>query len=61
MYNDLNVLSTYILYVHSSQFMDAPIRTFWHAVTGAVRSTTFLSAFVGIFQVACLPHINFVV
>ncbi|KAK4433426.1 hypothetical protein Salat_1104900 [Sesamum alatum] len=37
------------------KFMDAPIRTCWHAVTGAVRSTTFLSAFVGIFQgVICL-------
>ncbi|KAK6135559.1 hypothetical protein DH2020_030667 [Rehmannia glutinosa] len=37
------------------KFMDAPVRTSWHAVTGAVRSTTFLSAFVGIFQgVICL-------
>ncbi|KAL2227285.1 uncharacterized protein LOC105160671 [Sesamum indicum] len=37
------------------KFMDAPVRTCWHAVTGAVRSTTFLSAFVGIFQgVICL-------
>ncbi|KAM7491793.1 hypothetical protein LguiA_034714 [Lonicera macranthoides] len=36
-------------------FMDAPVRTCWHALTGAVRSTTFLSAFVGIFQgVICL-------
>lgn len=31
--------------------MDAPTRTCWYALTGAVRSTTFLSAFVGIFQV----------
>lgn len=38
------------------QFMDAPIRTCWHAVTGAVRSTSFLSAFVGIFQVASFSH-----
>ena len=34
------------------QFMDTPARTCWHAIKGAVRSTTFLSAFVGIFQVA---------
>lgn len=33
------------------QFTDAPFRTFWLAIKGAVRSTTFLSAFVGIFQV----------
>lgn len=31
--------------------MDAPVRTCWRAVMGAARSTTFLSAFVGIFQV----------
>ncbi|KAL6530342.1 hypothetical protein OROHE_014695 [Orobanche hederae] len=37
------------------KFMDAPVRTCRHAVAGAVRSTTFLSAFVGIFQgVICL-------
>lgn len=35
----------------SLQFMDSPLRTFWLAIKGAVRSTTFLSAFVGIFQV----------
>ncbi|KAI7979873.1 Transmembrane protein 135 [Camellia lanceoleosa] len=36
-------------------FMDAPVRICWHAVRGAVRSTSFLSAFVGIFQgVICL-------
>jgi hypothetical protein len=33
------------------QFTDAPFRTFWFAIKGAVRSTAFLSAFVGIFQV----------
>ncbi|CAA2971440.1 Mitochondrial import inner membrane translocase subunit Tim17 Tim22 Tim23 family isoform 1 [Olea europaea subsp. europaea] len=33
------------------KFMDAPVRTCWRAVMGAARSTTFLSAFVGIFQV----------
>ncbi|CDP19846.1 unnamed protein product [Coffea canephora] len=38
------------------KFMDAPIRTCWHAVTGAVRSTTFLSAFVGIFQAVICLH-----
>jgi len=32
--------------------MDMPAQTCWHALKGAVRSTTFLSAFVGIFQVA---------
>ncbi|EYU20159.1 hypothetical protein ABFS82_06G053300 [Erythranthe guttata] len=37
------------------KFMDAPTRTCWHALRGAVRSTSFLSAFVGIFQgVICL-------
>ncbi|KVI07064.1 hypothetical protein Ccrd_014562 [Cynara cardunculus var. scolymus] len=37
------------------KFMDAPIKTSWHAVIGAVRSTAFLSSFVGIFQgVICL-------
>ncbi|RZC69253.1 hypothetical protein C5167_034115 [Papaver somniferum] len=36
-------------------FMDSPARTCWLAVKGAVRSTTFLSSFVGIFQgVICL-------
>ncbi|KAL3524106.1 hypothetical protein ACH5RR_016940 [Cinchona calisaya] len=41
--------------LHLQKFVDAPICTCWHAVTGAVRSTTFLSAFVGIFQaVICL-------
>ncbi|KAL2526917.1 Mitochondrial import inner membrane translocase subunit Tim17/Tim22/Tim23 family protein [Abeliophyllum distichum] len=38
------------------KFMDAPVRTCWHAVTGAVRSTTFLSAFVGIFQGVICSH-----
>ncbi|KAL3647543.1 hypothetical protein CASFOL_008511 [Castilleja foliolosa] len=36
------------------KFMDSPVRTCWLAVTGAVRSTTFLSAFVGIFQKVAL-------
>lgn len=38
------------------KFMDAPVRTCWHAVTGAVRSTGFLSAFVGIFQAVICLH-----
>ncbi|KAL2549978.1 Mitochondrial import inner membrane translocase subunit Tim17/Tim22/Tim23 family protein [Forsythia ovata] len=38
------------------KFMDAPVRTCWRAVIGAVRSTTFLSAFVGIFQGVICSH-----
>ncbi|XWS60156.1 hypothetical protein CRYUN_Cryun07bG0010900 [Craigia yunnanensis] len=38
--------------LHLQKFMDTPARTCWLAVKGAVRSTSFLSAFVGIFQVA---------
>ncbi|XP_059300319.1 uncharacterized protein LOC132052681 [Lycium ferocissimum] len=38
------------------KFMDAPTRTCWYALTGAVRSTTFLSAFVGIFQAVICSH-----
>ncbi|PSS34390.1 Transmembrane protein like [Actinidia chinensis var. chinensis] len=41
--------------LHLQKFTDAPVRTCWLAVKGAVRSTSFLSAFVGIFQgVICL-------
>lgn len=45
------------LYVFSNdilrfQFMASPYRTSWHAIRDSVRSTSFLSAFVGIFQVA---------
>ncbi|KAA8539742.1 hypothetical protein F0562_026434 [Nyssa sinensis] len=41
--------------LHLQKFMDTPVHTCWYAVKGAVRSTTFLSAFVGIFQgVICL-------
>ncbi|PHU13813.1 hypothetical protein BC332_15018 [Capsicum chinense] len=36
--------------------MDAPTRTCWYALAGAIRSTTFLSAFVGIFQAAVCAH-----
>ncbi|MCL7045393.1 hypothetical protein MKW94_014772 [Papaver nudicaule] len=37
------------------KFLENPARTCWLAVKGAVRSTTFLSSFVGIFQgVICL-------
>ncbi|KAG8381053.1 hypothetical protein BUALT_Bualt06G0082000 [Buddleja alternifolia] len=48
---------TYVPFVvlRMQKFMDSPVGTSWHAVTGAIRSTTFLSAFVGIFQgVICL-------
>ncbi|KAK6926252.1 hypothetical protein RJ641_007971, partial [Dillenia turbinata] len=41
--------------LHLQKFMDSPLRTCWHAFKGAIRSTTFLSAFVAIFQgVICL-------
>ncbi|GAB2272777.1 hypothetical protein Dimus_007596 [Dionaea muscipula] len=42
--------------LHLQKFMDNPARTCWHAVKGAVRSTTFLSAFVGIFQAVICLH-----
>ncbi|CAK7336911.1 unnamed protein product [Dovyalis caffra] len=48
---------TFVPYVvlHLQKFMDAPAWTCWLALRDAVRSTTFLSAFVGIFQgVICL-------
>ncbi|KAL2902072.1 hypothetical protein RDABS01_027154, partial [Bienertia sinuspersici] len=48
---------TFVPYVvlHLQKFMNTPAQTCWHAVKDAVRSTTFLSAFVGIFQgVICL-------
>ncbi|KAF5732268.1 Mitochondrial import inner membrane translocase [Tripterygium wilfordii] len=38
------------------KFMDAPLRTCFLAVRGAVRSTAFLSAFVGIFQAVICLH-----
>ncbi|XP_022776460.1 uncharacterized protein LOC111318077 isoform X2 [Durio zibethinus] len=38
--------------LHLQKFMDTPARTCWLAVKDAVQSTSFLSAFVGIFQVA---------
>ncbi|KAL7585537.1 uncharacterized protein LOC111895032 [Lactuca sativa] len=38
------------------KFMEAPFKTSWHAVIGAVRSTAFLSSFVGIFQGAICMH-----
>ncbi|KAG6390852.1 hypothetical protein SASPL_148597 [Salvia splendens] len=43
---------TFVPYVvlRLQKFMDAPVRTCRTAVTNAVRSTSFLSAFVGIFQ-----------
>ncbi|XP_020247882.1 uncharacterized protein LOC109825439 isoform X1 [Asparagus officinalis] len=41
--------------LHLQKFLESPTWTSWRAVLDAVRSTTFLSAFVGIFQsVICL-------
>ncbi|XP_044493154.1 uncharacterized protein LOC123216703 [Mangifera indica] len=42
--------------LHLQKFMNAPARTCWLALKGAVRSTTFLSAFVGIFQGVICVH-----
>ncbi|KAK4740667.1 hypothetical protein SAY87_024255 [Trapa incisa] len=42
--------------LHLQKFMDAPARTLWLAVKGAVRSTSFLSAFVGLFQAVICLH-----
>ncbi|XP_031393152.1 uncharacterized protein LOC116204921 [Punica granatum] len=42
--------------LHLQKFTDAPARTLWLAVKGAVRSTSFLSAFVGIFQAVICLH-----
>ncbi|KMT12311.1 hypothetical protein BVRB_5g102530 [Beta vulgaris subsp. vulgaris] len=42
--------------LHLQKFMDSPARTCWLALKGAVRSTTFLSAFVGIFQSVICFH-----
>lgn len=48
------LVNRHFSFIFVPQFMDAPVRTCRHAVTNAVRSTSFLSAFVGIFQVAFL-------
>ncbi|XP_052483349.1 uncharacterized protein LOC105788567 isoform X2 [Gossypium raimondii] len=42
--------------LHLQKFLDTPARTCWLAVKGSVRSTTFLSAFVGIFQAVICMH-----
>ncbi|KAK7268671.1 hypothetical protein RIF29_21377 [Crotalaria pallida] len=42
--------------LHLQKFTDAPVRTFWFATKGAIRSTSFLSAFVGIFQAVICSH-----
>ncbi|GAY60627.1 TMEM135 C rich domain-containing protein [Citrus sinensis] len=42
--------------LHLQKFMDSPARTCWLALKGAVRSTSFLSAFVGIFQGVICVH-----
>ncbi|ERN01096.1 uncharacterized protein LOC18429172 [Amborella trichopoda] len=49
---------TFVPYVvlHLQKFMESPIRTSWIAMSGAIRSTTFLSAFVGIFQAVICLH-----
>lgn len=38
------------------KFMESPARTCWLAVRGSLRSTAFLSAFVGIFQAVICLH-----
>ncbi|XP_020093278.1 uncharacterized protein LOC109713570 [Ananas comosus] len=40
------------------KFLESPALTCWRAAVGAVRSTTFLSAFVSIFQGAICLHRN---
>ncbi|OIW01760.1 hypothetical protein TanjilG_03898 [Lupinus angustifolius] len=42
--------------LHLQKFTAAPFRTFWFAIKGAIRSTSFLSAFVGLFQVVICLH-----
>ncbi|KAK8287339.1 hypothetical protein V6Z11_D07G051500 [Gossypium hirsutum] len=42
--------------LHLQKFMDTPGRACWLAVKGAVQSTSFLSAFVGIFQAVICLH-----
>lgn len=39
------------IYCTGLKFMQAPMHTCWNALKSAIRSTTFLSAFVGIYQV----------
>ncbi|CAK9188036.1 unnamed protein product [Ilex paraguariensis] len=50
LYFSLNFVPFVVLCLQ--KFMDAHVCTCWNALTGAVRSTTFLSAFVVIFQIA---------
>ncbi|ONM63225.1 transmembrane protein 135 isoform X4 [Zea mays] len=38
------------------KFLESPTTTCWRALVGAVRSTTFLSAFVTVFQAAICLH-----
>ncbi|CAL0316751.1 unnamed protein product [Lupinus luteus] len=42
--------------LHLQKFTSAPFRTCWFAIKGAIRSTSFLSAFVGIFQTVICLH-----
>ncbi|XP_031502668.1 uncharacterized protein LOC116265854 [Nymphaea colorata] len=44
--------------LHLQRFMQSPALTCWNAVKAAIRSTTFISAFVGIFQAAICFHRN---
>ncbi|XP_021753913.1 uncharacterized protein LOC110719322 [Chenopodium quinoa] len=49
---------TFVPYVvlHLQKFLETPAQTCWRASKEAVRSTTFLSAFVGIFQAFICLH-----
>lgn len=49
---------TFVPYVvlHLQKFMASPYRTSWLAIRDSVRSTSFLSAFVGIFQAFICAH-----
>ncbi|CAN6807110.1 unnamed protein product [Brassica oleracea] len=49
---------TFVPYVvlNLQRFMASPYRTSWHSIRDSVRSTSFLSAFVGIFQAFICAH-----
>lgn len=47
-----------VVVLHLQKFMESPAHTCWLALKGAVRSTSFLSAFVGIFQGVICLHRN---
>ncbi|BBM98838.1 hypothetical protein Mp_1g16630 [Marchantia polymorpha subsp. ruderalis] len=55
LYLSLTVVPFVVLNIQ--KFMEAPIHTFWNAQKSAVRSTSFLSAFVGVYQgVICVQR-----